>query len=374
MIVSHSVNHEQSIDCPVAARIIVLEDNKEGVMQLLKQLTEASGIPGHEEEVRSILSNALREHVDSITTDSLGNLIAHIKGSGPTVAIAAHMDEIGFMVSFIEEKTGFLRIHPLGGFDPKTLVAQRVIVHTETKDLIGCIGSKPIHVMTEEERKKPLELKDMFVDLGLPADEVKQLVEVGDPVTLRQDFLVGESTISGKALDDRTGLYIAVEAVKRAKKIACNLYVVGTTQEEVGLRGARVAGFAVHPQIAIALDSTIAIDTPGIPDGQHITELGKGVAIKLSDSSSISHPKLVRAMRGIAEKKGIPYQMEILPHGGTDAGTLQQAREGVAVVTLSLPTRYVHSVVEMAHRKDLEAAIDLLAAFLETADSIDLTP
>lgn len=343
-------------------------------MQLLKQLTEASGIPGHEEEVRSILSNALREHVDSITTDSLGNLIAHIEGSGPTVAIAAHMDEIGFMVSFIEEKTGFLRIHPLGGFDPKTLVAQRVIVHTETKDLIGCIGSKPIHVMTEEERKKPLELKDMFVDLGLPADEVKQLVEVGDPVTLRQDFLVGASTISGKALDDRTGLYIAIEAVKQAKKIACDLYVVGTTQEEVGLRGARVAGFAVHPQIAIALDSTIAIDTPGIPDGQHITELGKGVAIKLSDSSSISHPKLVRAMRGIAEKKGIPYQMEILPHGGTDAGTLQQAREGVAVVTLSLPTRYVHSVVEMAHRKDLEAAIDLLAAFLETADSIDLTP
>jgi len=342
-------------------------------MDLLKRLSEASGIPGHEEEVRSIFSEALREHVDSITTDSLGNLIAHIKGSGPTVVVAAHMDEIGFIVSFIEEKRGFLRIHPLGGFDPKTVVAQRVIVHAKKKDLIGCIGSKPIHVMTEEERKKPLELKDMFVDLGLPVDKVKELVEIGDPVTLRQDFLDGASTISGKALDDRSGLYIAVEAVKRAKKTACNLYIIGTTQEEVGLRGARVAGFAVHPQIAIALDTTIAIDTPGIPDGQHITELGKGVAIKLSDSSSISHPKLVQAMRGIAEKEGIPYQMEILPHGGTDAGTLQQAREGVAVITLSLPSRYVHSVVEMAHRVDLEAAIDLLAAFLETADSIDLT-
>jgi endoglucanase len=301
-------------------------------MQLLKQLSEASGIPGHEEEIRRILTDALREHVDSITTDSLGNLIAHIEGSGPTVAIAAHMDEIGFMISFIEAKTGFLRIHPLGGFDPKTLIAQRVVVHTATKDLIGCIGSKPIHVMTEEER-----------------------------------------TISGKALDDRSGLYIAVEAVKRAKKIACDLYVIGTTQEEVGLRGARVAGFAVHPQIAIALDVTVAVDTPGTPDEQRITELGKGVAIKLSDSSSISHPKLVQAMREIAEKEKIPYQMEILPRGGTDAGTLQQAREGAAVITLSLPSRYVHSVVETAHRKDLEAAINLLAAFLETAESIDLT-
>ncbi len=342
-------------------------------MELLKQLSEASGIPGHEEEIRRILTDALREHVDSITTDSLGNLIAHIEGSGPTVAIAAHMDEIGFMISFIEGKTGFLRIHPLGGFDPRTLVAQRVVVHTATKDLIGCIGSRPIYVMTEEERKKPVELKDMFVDLGLPADEVKQLVAIGDSVTLRQEFLVGPSTISGKALDDRSGLYIAVEAVKRAKKIACDLYVIGTTQEEVGLRGARVAGFAVHPQIAIALDITFAVDTPGTPDEQRITELGKGVAIKLSDSSSISHPKLVQAMREIAEKEKIPYQMEILPRGGTDAGTLQQAREGAAVITLSLPSRYVHSVVEMAHRKDLEAAINLLAAFLETAESIDLT-
>jgi len=342
-------------------------------MQLLKQLSEASGIPGHEEEIRRILTDALREHIDSITTDSLGNLIAHIEGNGPTVAIAAHMDEIGFMISFIEAKTGFLRIHPLGGFDPKTLIAQRGVVHTATKDLIGCIGSKPIHVMTEEERKKPVELKDMFVDLGLPADEVKQLVAIGDPVTLTQDFLVGASTISGKALDDRSGLYIAVEAVKRAKKIACDLYVIGTTQEEVGLRGARVAGFAVHPQIAIALDITVAVDTPGTPDEQRITELGKGVAIELSDSSSISHPKLVQAMREIAEKEKIPYQMEILPRGGTDAGTLQQAREGAAVITLSLPTRYVHSVVETAHRKDLEGAINLLAAFLETAESIDLT-
>jgi len=342
-------------------------------MDLLKQLSEASGIPGHEEGIRKIITETLRGYVDTVEVDRLGNLIAHRKGEGPTVAIAAHMDEIGFIVSFIEKDSGFLRIHPLGGFDVKTLIAQRVIVHTEKGDLIGCIGSKPVHIMTDEERKKPPEMKDLFIDLGLPENRVKDSVNIGDTITLRQEFLTYENVVSGKALDDRSGLYIGIEAIKQAKKTACNLYFLGTTQEEVGLRGARVAGFAVKPQIGIALDATIAADMPGVPGPQQITKFGKGVAIKLTDSSSISHPGLVRAMRKLADERNIPYQMEILPHGGTDAGTLQMAQEGAAVVTLSLPTRYVHSVVEMAHTSDLKAAIDLLAAFIETADKLDLT-
>ncbi len=341
-------------------------------MELLKRLSEAAGIPGHEEEIRAIIRDALSDHVDTVRTDPLGNLIAHRKGEGPVVLIAAHMDEIGFIVSFIEKETGFLRLHPLGGFDPKTLIAQRVIVHTATEDLIGCIGSKAIHIMTEEERKKLPEMKDLFVDLGLPEDRVRELVSLGDMITLRQDFIVGENVISGKALDDRAGLYIAIEAIKRAKKIDCDLYFVGTTQEEVGLRGAQVAGFAVHPQIGIALDTTLAVEMPGVSPAQQITQLGKGVAIKLADSASISHTGLVRALKKLAEKRKITYQMEILPRGGTDAGALQRAQAGAAVVTLSLPSRYVHSVVEMSHRDDLKAAIDLLAAFLETASEIDL--
>jgi len=341
-------------------------------MDLLKRLSEAPGIPGHEAEIRAIVREALTGHVDEIETDHLGNVIAHKRGTGPVVAVAAHMDEIGFIVSHIEKETGFLRMQPYGGFDPKTLIAQRVVVHSEGGGLIGCIGSQPIHILTEEERKKPLELKDLFVDVGLPEEEVKKRVSIGDMMTLRQDFLAYEGVVSGKALDDRVGVYVGIEAMKRAKKLACDLYFVGTTQEEVGLRGARVAGFAIHPEIGIALDVTIAADMPGVPSAQQVTQLGKGVAIKLSDSMSISHPGLVKAMRGLAEDRKIAYQMEILPRGGTDAGALQMAQEGAAVITLSVPTRYVHSVVEMAHREDVEAAIDLLAAFLETANQVDL--
>lgn len=342
-------------------------------MDTLKRLSEAAGIPGHEGEIRRIIADELDGVVDEVRVDPLGDLIAHKQGSGPAVMIAAHMDEIGFIVKHVDEETGFLRIHPLGGFDVKTLIAQRVVVHTEKGDLIGAIGSKPIHIMTEEERKKLPELKELFVDLGLPADEVKERVTVGDPITLRQDFIELAHVVSGKALDDRAGIYIGIEAIKRAGKIACDLYFVGTTQEEVGLRGARVAGFAVHPKIGIALDTTLAVDVPGVSGGERITALGKGVAIKLTDSASISHPGLVKAMKRIAEERKIPYQMEILPRGGTDAGAIQFAREGAAAVTLSLPTRYVHSVVETAHKGDLEAAIALLAAFLEQAGSIDLS-
>ena len=342
-------------------------------MDLLKRLCEAPGIPGYESTVRSLVREALDGHVDSMRVDALGNLIARKQGQGPVVAIAGHMDEIGFFVSHIEEKTGFLRINPAGGFDPVTLVAQRVFVHAEGGDLIGSIGRKAVHVLREEERKKPLELRDLFVDLGLPAETVHAKVRVGDTITLRQDFVEIGDLVSCKALDDRVGVYVGIEAMKRVAAPACDAYFVATTQEEVGLRGATVAGFSTHPQIGIALDVTIAADTPGVPKREQVTRIGDGVAIKVRDSASISHPALVRAMRRLAEENGIPYQMEILPRGGTDAGGLQLAQEGSAVVTLSIPTRYVHSVVESAHPADIEAAIRLLVVFLEHAAEIDLT-
>jgi len=341
-------------------------------MDLLKRLSESAGVPGYEARVRTIVAEALEGHVDSMEVDVLGNLIAHKNGDGPVVVIAGHMDEIGFLVQHIDEKTGFLRIEPLGGFDPITLVAQRVIVHTENGDFVGCIGRKATHILTPEERKKPLELKDLAIDLGLPSDTVKEKVTIGDMVTLRQDFIEYGDVVSGKALDDRLGVYIGIEALKRAKNPSCDIYLVGTTQEEGGLRGARVAGQALSPDIGIALDVTIAADTPGVPGQHQVTKLGKGVAIKLKDSASISHPGMVRAMKKLAEENDIPYQMEILPRGGTDAGGLQMANDGAAVVTLSIPTRYVHSVIETAHKDDIEATINLLAAFLEKAGQIDL--
>ena len=341
-------------------------------MELLKRLSEAAGIPGYEAPVRALVAEALTGHVDSMEVDVMGNLIAHKKGDGPVVLIAGHMDEIGFLVKHVDEKTGFLRIEPLGGFDPVTLVAQRVIVHTDSGDFIGCIGRKATHILTADERKKPLEIKDLSIDLGLPAETVHKNVSIGDAVTLRQDYIEYGDVVSGKALDDRLGIYVGIEAVKRAKNPTCDIYFVATTQEEVGLRGARVAGQALNPDIGIALDLTIAADTPGVPAHQQITRLGKGVAIKIKDSASISHPGLVKAMKKLAQENDIPYQMEILPRGGTDAGALQMAHDGTAVITLSIPGRYVHSVIETTHKVDIEATINLLTAFLEKAGQIDL--
>ncbi len=342
-------------------------------MELLKKLCEAHGVPGREEAVRTLVVSELDKLCDEIRTDALGNVIALKKGNGrgPKVMIAAHMDEIGFLVSHVDEKSGFLRIDPVGGFDPRVLMAQRVVVHTESGDFVGIIGSKPPHVLTEEERKKPVELKDLFIDLGLPADEVRKRVHIGDFVTLQQDFIEVGNLVSCKALDDRVGVYVMIEAVKKAKKHICDIYAVATTQEEVGVRGARVSSFNIAPDIGVALDVTVASDVPGVGEHEHVTKLGAGVAIKIKDSLSISNPKLVRTMRELAEKKKIKYQMEILPRGGTDAGAIQMTREGVAAITLSIPTRYLHSVVEAAHKDDIQAAIDLLAAFLETAHEVD---
>lgn len=342
-------------------------------MELLKKLTEATGVPGYEGPVRSVIMGALEKLVDSMEVDRLGSVIAHKAGKGPVVAVAAHMDEIGFLVSYVEEKGGFLRIHPLGGFDPVTLVAQRVHVHTREGALVGCIGRKPIHILTDEERKKPVETADLFVDLGLPAEEVVRRVAVGDVVTLRQDFLEYGDVVSGKAIDDRLGVYVAIEALRRVKKLACDVYIVASTQEEVGVRGATVAGYRIHPDISIALDVCIAADMPGVPEREQIAELRKGVAITLKDARSIAHPGLVRAFRDLAEKRKIPYQITMSARGGTDAGALQLARDGSAAMTLSIPTRYVHSVVETVHTGAIESAIRLLAAFLETASKIDLS-
>jgi len=341
-------------------------------IDLLKRLSEAAGVPGREETIREIVLDEYGRLAIESRVDPLGNVIAHKEGrGGPKVMIAAHMDEIGFLVSHVDEKTGFLRIDPVGGFDPRVLMAQRVVVHTDDGDFVGVIGSKPIHILTDEERKKSMEIKDLFIDFGLDADKVKESVRIGDFVTLRQDFVEMGNVVNGKALDDRVGVYVMIEALKRIRDHEAEVYPVATTQEEVGLRGARVSGFGVEPDIAVAIDTTIACDVPGTDDHQQVTRLGEGVAIKVKDSASISNPKLVRHLRTLAEERDIPYQMEILPRGGTDAGAMQLSREGVAAVTLSIPSRYVHSVVECVHKDDIEATISLLTAYLEVAHEGD---
>ena len=346
-------------------------------MQLLKELCECPGIPGREERLRHIVRRELEPVVDEVRVDGLGNMILlkrASKGRSPKkLMIAAHMDEIGFVVSYIEER-GQLRLVPLGGHDPRNMVAQRVTVSGARKDLPGLLypGLKPPHIQTEDERKKPLEIADFFVDLCMPPARVRREVEVGAMVTLQRDFLEIGDGVTCKAMDDRLALYVMIRAVQTAKSFGFDTYAVATVQEEVGLRGAGVSAFGVEPDVGVAVDVTLAADIPGVPDHERVTLLGKGAAIKLMDSASISHPGLVAHLKALAGRRKIKHQPEILPRGGTDAGGIQRIRAGVPVVTLSVPTRYVHSSIELANKKDIDAAVRLLTAFVEEGHRADL--
>lgn len=344
--------------------------------ELMKSLSETPGVPSREEAIREVIIEAMRPLVDEIRIDAIGNAIGirHPRGhkvpGAPVrrVLIAAHMDEIGFLVRHVDKK-GFLRLQPVGGFDPRNLVAQRVTVTTRDGDqLRGLLmpQGKPIHLMRGEEPKAP-KIEELFVDLGLPAETVQAKVEIGDMVTLHRAFEHVGDHVSGKCLDDRACVYVMLEALRALGDHEVEVVAVATVQEEVGLRGAQAIAHDWHPDIAIALDATLAVDIPGGSEENSVTELGKGVAIKVMDSSSISDPKLVRFSRDLATKHEIAYQLEILPAGGTDAGMLQRIHGSRPTITFSVPVRYVHTVNEMASVADLDAAVRLLARVLEAA-------
>jgi tetrahedral aminopeptidase len=337
-------------------------------VELLRELCETPGVSGREERLRAVVRRELAPLVDELRVDALGNLIARKGGSGAAkLMIAAHLDEIGFLVSYIDDR-GFLRLQPIGGHDPRNMVGQRVLVCGET-DLPGVLypALKPPHLLDPADRDKAPKLEQFFVDLGLPAEEVRRQVRIGSMVTLAREFREVGEAVSCKAMDNRLALYIMVEAVRRAGPHEVDVYAVATAQEEVGVRGATTCAYEIDPDIGLALDVTIAADIPDVPDHERVTLLGQGTAIKIMDSYSISHPGLVAFLRDLAERRGIPYQMEILPRGGTDAGALQRTRSGVPAVTISTPCRYVHSPVEMVHLHDVEASIALTAAFIEEA-------
>ena len=232
------------------------------------------------------------------------------------------------------------------------------------------LATKPIHLLDPAEAKPP-KVEELFVDVGLPGDRVKGLVEVGDMVTLDRTLEpVGECVMS-KSLDDRLGVYVMIEAARALGASKADVFFVATSQEEVGLRGAQTSAFEIEPEIGVALDVTLAVDYPGGAADQRVTKLGNGVAIKVMDTSHISHPKLLRHMRDLAEQHGISYQLEILPRGGTDAGAMQRTRAGIPAITLSIPTRYVHTVNETANTGDIDGCVALLARYLEDAGSRD---
>lgn len=343
-------------------------------VKLLAEICEVAGAPGYEQRIRDRVLAELKPLADELEVDNLGNVFAIKRAKhnpeGKKVMVAAHMDEIGFIVTHIDDN-GFLRFHTLGGFDPKTLTAQRVIVHGK-EDIIGVMGSKPIHVMTPEEKNKVAKISDYFIDLGMPKEEVEKIVSIGDPITRERQLIEMGDCVNCKSIDNRVSVFILIEALRSLKDCPYDVIAAFTVQEEVGLRGAQVAAHRYNPDFGIALDTTIAFDLPGASAHEKVTSLGKGTAIKIMDAMTICDYRMVAFMKQQADKHKIKWQPEILTAGGTDTAGLQRnGKDGSISGAISIPTRHLHQVIEMAHKQDIQDSIDLLKVCLEELNQYD---
>ena len=340
----------------------------------LEKLSNACGVTGREEEVSGMLKTLLKPYVDELKVDRLGNVIGVKKGArkgAPKVMLAAHMDEIGLMVKNIT-KEGFLQFSKLGGIDDRILIAQRVIVHTEKGAKPGIIGSRPPHIMKEEERKKIVEADSLFIDIGASSKEEAERmgVRVGDIASFDAKFArLTDDLVAGKAFDNRVGCLLLVEVMKQLRNPACTVYAVGTVQEEVGLRGAQVSAFHIMPDVALAFDVTVAGDVPGVQEAEAPVRTKKGPVIGVMDSGLITPPKVLKMLTNAARKAKIAYQLEAVPAGSTDAARIALSREGVPCGVLAIATRYIHSPSSILSLSDVQQTVKLaVAAIAEAAD------
>jgi endoglucanase len=343
---------------------------------LLSRVCEAPGAPGFEKEIRKLVLEEIKGLADEIKVDNMGNVIALKKGksSAKKTMAAAHMDEIGFIVTHIDDR-GFVRFNPLGGFDPKTLTSQRVIIHGK-KDIMGVMGSKPTHIMQPEERTRAAQMKDYFIDTCLTKKELEKHISVGDSVTRYSPLVELGNCVNVKSLDNRVCVFMLIETLRELKKSkrkpAYDFYAVFSVQEEVGLRGAIASALLVQPDFSFGLDTTIAYDVPGSTPQEQCTALGKGVAIKLMDSSVICDYRMIAFMKSTAKKHKINWQPEILAAGGTDTANLQRMVAGGSIAgAVSIPTRHIHQTIETSDKGDIQGAIDLLAACVCEIDAYD---
>jgi putative aminopeptidase FrvX len=344
-------------------------------LSMLKDLTDAKGIPGNEREVREVMKKYITPLADEVTTDGLGSLIAKKVGKegGPKIMVAGHLDEVGFMITQIDDK-GFLRFQPVGGWWGQVMLAQRVTIVTKKGDVTGIIGSKPPHVLSAEARKKPVEIKDMFIDIGASSrDEAQEWgVRPGDMVVPYFEFTVmnNEKMLLAKAWDNRIGCAIAIDVLRQLQGTDHPnvVYGVGAVQEEVGLRGAKTAAAKIQPDIGFAVDVGIAGDTPGITEKEAMSKMGKGPQVVIYDASLVAHKGLRDFVTGTAEELNIPFQYESIPGGGTDAGSIHLTHNGVPALAITIATRYIHSHAAMLHRDDYENAVKLIVEVIKRLD------
>ena len=339
----------------------------------LRELLETPSPSGYERPIQDVVRRWARPLADDVRTDRHGNVVAALLpqaevGEPLRIMLAGHCDQIGLMVQHVDAE-GFLYVQPIGGWDVQILHGQYLTIWAVGGPVQGVLSRKAPHLLTNEERNKVPQFHDLWLDIGAKnKEEVDGLIRAGDPVTISLGYRpLRNGLAASPAMDDKVGLWVVMEALRLLKDRDRHaaVYAVSTVQEEVGLRGAQVSAFGINPTVGLALDVTLAVDTPGISDYERVTKLGEGTAIKIMDSSAISDPRLVKFCRGLAGGRKIKYQIEILPRGGTDAGGIQRAGSGAPVITISIPTRYIHSVVESVHKDDLQASVDLVAAFIE---------
>jgi putative aminopeptidase FrvX len=342
---------------------------------LLKELSEARGVSGHENAVREIILDAIKGTVDEHRVDALGNLIALKKGTGKSrrkVMVAAHMDEIGLMIVLIE-KEGSLRFRPVGGIDDRVLLAKKVLIGDNK--VPGVIGSKPVHLLEPKQRQQVVRVAEMSIDIGASSkEEAERLVKMGDYATFDIAFSElggGLRAVKGKAFDDRAGCAVLIELLK--ERYPFDFYAAFTVQEEVGLRGAKVAGYSIAPDVAFVLEGTVCDDMPKKKDISPTTTVGLGPAITVMDRSVIADPRLVDLLVKTAEENGIPYQFKQPNMGGTDAGAIHLTRAGVPSAVVAVPSRYIHSPVTLLSLNDLDNEVRLMHETLRKINSFDLT-
>jgi len=336
---------------------------------LLKKLSETHGASGYEEPVAKIMVEELSKYSDSVEIDKIGNVIAR-KGSGdPKIMIAAHMDEIGFVVQHIDSK-GFIWFILIGGFYDPTIFNSRVLIHTKKGDVQGVVGSKPPHLMEEEEKSKPIKWKELFIDVGADSkDEAEKLgISVGDSITFDQEFrMLDKDTVTGKSMDNRAGCLMLIELMRRLNNPRASVYAVATVQEEVGLKGARVAASKIKPDYGIVLDVAFA-DQPGTKEREITTALGKGPIITYIEASGrglMADPKLCKKIIDVATQHNIPLQTEVTYGGMTDGAIMYITGEGIPCISIGIPTRYMHSPVEVIDIDDVSNGVELLLRFIE---------
>jgi endoglucanase len=343
-------------------------------LELLRELTEAFGISGYEQEVREII----RRHLQNITVieqDRLGSIVCRKNGKTeiPRIMIAGHMDEIGFIVKLITDE-GFIRFSPVGGWWGHVMLAQRVVIKTQKGNIPGLIGSKPPHILSEEERKKLLDPKDMYVDIGaISLDEVKGLgIRPGDPIIPVFPFTLSGTgkTYLAKGFDDRVGCALLIDVIKNLvhENHPNTVYGVGTVQEEVGLRGARTSTWVVEPDVGLTMETGVAGDVPDVKKEDAQAKLGKGPVIVIRDGSMIPNLRLRDLFIETAEELRIPYQFDLLERGGTDSGVIHLHRRGVPNLVVAVPTRHIHSHAGIIHRDDYDQTVKLITAVIKKLD------